>query len=301
MDRVKKYFNNPAMLVLFFGRRGFFNWLDDKEYLQILFKAHFGYFPDFENPKTYNEKLQWLKLYSKNTEYAKLVDKFEVRKTVKNLIGEQHLIPLLWEGRKFEDIPFASLPEQFVIKCTHDSGSVVVCKNKNELDYKKTKKFITQHLKSNLFWAGREWVYKDIPPRIIIEKYMGSETSYPEDYKFYVFNGKIDCVMVCKDRDRGYPKFYFYDVNWNRLNYLNDEPEDEVNRPNNFDDMLEIVNKLNVVDYPEIRIDLYDVNGRIYFGEYTFFNQSGFDLDIRRSTDEYWGDLIDLSSLEGQK
>lgn len=295
---LKKYIKNPGMIFFFLGKHECLNWISDKAYIRLLFKVHFGYNLNLENPKTYNEKLQWLKLHNRNPQYAKYADKYEVRESVKSLIGEEYLIPLLWEGEKFEDIPFDTLPNKFVIKCTHDSGSVAICRNKKEFDIQKTGEFINRHLKTNLFWAGREWVYKDLKPRIIIEKYMGTDESYPEDYKFYVFGGKIDCVMVCKDRDKGYPKFYFYDQNWNRLHYLKDEPLDEVRKPENFDGMIEIVKKLNVLDYPAIRIDLYDVNGQIYFGEYTFFNQGGFDLDISRATDEHWGELMHLQKNE---
>lgn len=267
---LKKYIKNPGMILFFLGKHECLNWVSDKTYIKLLFKVHFGYDLDIENLKTYNEKLQWLKLHNRNKEYAKYADKYEVRECVKNLIGEEHLIPLLWAGERFEDIPFASLPDKFVVKCTHDSGSIAICQNKEEFNIQETSKFINRHLKSNLFWAGREWVYKELKPRIIIEQYMGTDESYPEDYKFYVFGGKIDCVMVCKDRDKGYPRFYFYDENWNRLRYLKDEPSDDVEKPNNFDEMIEIVKKLNVLDYPAIRIDLYDVNSQIYFGEYTF-------------------------------
>ena len=298
---LKKYIDNPGMLLFFLGKRECLNWISDETYIKMLFKVHFGYNLNLDAPKTYNEKLQWLKLHEKNSEYEKYADKYEVRQIVQNLLGSEYLIPLLWVGDKFEDIPFSSLPDQFVIKCTHDSGSVVVCKDKSQLDKNKTKKFIEKHLKMNMFWAGREWVYKNLKPRIIIEKYMGSDVSYPEDYKFYVFNGKIDCVMICKDRDKGYPKFYFYDEEWNRLHYLKDEPADDVEKPDNFEQMLNVVKKLNVLKYPAIRIDLYDVNGQIYFGEYTFFNQGGFDLDISRATDEHWGELMDLKSHEEKR
>lgn len=293
---IKKFIDNPAMAVLYLGRRGCFNWMNDKRYISLLFKIHFGYWPDIDNPRTYNEKMQWLKLHHRNHTYASLVDKIEVRSTISQMIGEEYLIPLLWSGEKFNDIDFSILPDEFVIKCTHDSGSAIICNDKETFDIKRARRFINKHLNTNLYWAGREWVYKNIRPRIIIERYIGSDVSYPEDYKFYVFNGIIDCVMICKGREKGYPQFYFYDLQWKRLNYLKSEPADDIPRPDNYDEMIEIVKKLSV-GYPEVRIDLYDVDGKIYFGEYTFFNQSGYDLDITRKTDEYWGSLLDLSKI----
>lgn len=291
---IKKFFDNPAMVVLYLGRRGFFNWINDKTYIRLLFRIHFGYWPDIDNPQTYNEKIQWLKLHNRNPYYSELVDKLEVREIVSRIIGDNHLIPILWVGEKFDDIDFNALPDKFVIKCTHDSGSVIICKSKDVFNVKRAKKFINKHLKINLYWAGREWVYKDVLPKIIIEEYIGTDFSYPEDYKFYVFNGKIDCVMVCKGREKGYPQFYFYDSEWKRLLLQKKEPEDNIVQPDNYGKMMEIVEKLSV-GFPMVRIDLYDVDGKIYFGEYTFFNQSGYDLDITRETDEYWGKLLDLS------
>lgn len=294
---IKKYINNPGLLFLYFGRKGFFNWMSDEKYISILYKIHFGYYPDLSCPKTYNEKTQWMKLFNRKNEYTELVDKYEVRKVIENKLGKEYLIPLLWVGTNFDDIDFQKLPDKFVIKCSHDSGSVKICNDKSVFDIDKARKFINKHLHTNLYWAGREWVYKNAVPRIIIEEFMGNASVYPEDYKFYVFNGKIDCVMVCKGREKGYPKFYFYDLDWNRLNYLKEEPEDEVKKPSTFEKMIEIVNIL-AEGFPMIRIDLYDVGGQVYFGEYTFFNQSGFDLDITPKTDLYWGNMVDITSIK---
>lgn len=300
MNKLVDTIQNPLKLFLYFGRKGFFNCINSKTYLRILFKLHFGYYPDLDNPKTYNEKLQWLKLNYYNSRYCSLADKFLVRNHVKELIGEKYLIPLLWSGDNFKDIDFNVLPDRFVMKCAHDSGSVIVCNDRSKLDIKKAQKFIEKHQKINLYWAGREWPYKDLKPRIIIEENIGTEIAYPEDYKFYVFNGKIDCVMVCKGREAGYPNFYFYDTEWNRLSYLKDEPYGDAPCPANFAEMLNLV-KILSNGIPAVRIDLYNVNEHIYFGEYTFFNQSGFDLDITRATDEHWGDLFELSAFSGEE
>lgn len=298
-QNIKKFMNNPGMLTFFLGRKGFLKWMDDKRYIGLQFKVHLGYRLDWNHPTTYNEKLQWMKLYYRKPEFTRLVDKIEVKKIVSETIGAEYLIPTLWTGENFDDIDFSVLPKQFVIKCTHDSGSTVICKDKATFNVDEAKKFVEKHLKTNLYWAGREWAYKDVPPRIIIEKYIGTDREYPEDYKFYVFNGRIDCVMVCRGREKGYPQFYFYDKDWNRLQYLKEEPIDDAAMPQNYKEMLEIVARL-AKDFPAVRIDLYNVGGQIYFGEYTFYSQNGFDVDLTRETDEYWGSLIDLSELKGE-
>jgi len=293
VDLIKKFIYNPRMLALFLGRRQWLNWMPDKAYLKILFKAHFGYEMDFEHPRTYNEKLQWLKLYDHNPLYSTLVDKYEVREYVKNLIGEKYLVPMLWVGEDFSTLDCNSLPNKFVVKCTHDSQSVRICKDKNTFDFAECEQFINSHLKNNLFWAFREWAYKAVKPRIIIEEYLGDIKKLPEDYKFYTFDGVIDSVMVCKERDKGHPKFYFYNVDWVRQHYLIDEPSEEVEMPPNFMEMVDIVNKLSK-GLPAVRVDLYNVDGKIYFGELTLYNQGGFDIDITRETDEKWGKQFKL-------
>lgn len=292
---IKRYIKNPALLVPALGRRGWFNWMSDEAYLKLVYKINFGVYPDLENPKMYNEKLQWLKLHDRKPEYTQLADKYLVREHVAESIGEEHLIPLLWAGESFDEIDFETLPQRFVIKCSHDSGSVVVCRDKASFDVKKARKKINKHLKTNLYWAFREWVYKDIQPKIIIEEYIGEENELPDDYKFMVFDGEIDSVFVCRDRKQGHAKYYYYDLNWNRLDYQSVEPEaeQEPQKPENFDKMVEIVKQLSKGFY-HIRVDLYNVHGEIYFGELTFYNDAGFDVDINEKTNALWGRKIKL-------
>lgn len=277
------------------GKIGLLKWMSDKTYLEILYYLHFGTKLDFNKLTTYNEKLQLLKINDKYSNYSNIVDKYEVRKYISEKIGEEYLIPLLWHGNKFSDVPFDTLPNKFVIKCTHDSGGVVVCNDKENFQYLSAKKLINRSLKRNLYWAAREKVYKNVEPRIIVEKNISINHEYPKDYKFYVFNGEIDCVMVCMGRETGKTLFSYYDLNWNKLHYLKKELEtsDEVEKPLNFEKMVEIVRILSK-DFLTARIDLYNVDGKIYFGEITFFNQGGFDLDISKETDVYWGNKIKI-------
>lgn len=263
-----------------------------KLYLSHKYKKIFGKSINWEKPETYNEKLQWLKLYDRNPQYCNLVDKYEVKNIVASIIGWEYIIPTIGVWNSINDVDFSKLPEQFVIKCTHDSGSYVVCNNKSEFNLKDCAAKINKCLKHNFYWDSREWPYKNVRPRVIVEKYIGY---YPQDYKFFVFNGVIDSIMVCEGRDKGYPNFYFYDTKWNRLRYQHEnlEPCNQIEKPDNLSVMIELVKKLSY-GFKHIRVDLYNVDGKVYFGEYTLYNQSGFDTDISYETDLRWGHLLKL-------
>ena len=171
------------------------------------------------------------------------------------------------------------------MKCTHDSGSTIVCKNKKEFDIEFAKAKINKCLTQNFYYrVGREWPYKDVKPRILIEEFIADA---PIDYKFYMFNGKMDSVMACTDREKGHAKFRFYDKDWKRLFYMYPElePNGDVSCPDNYRQMINIAEKLSN-GFPHIRVDLYNIEGQIYFGELTFYNQSGFDTDITYETDK---------------
>lgn len=259
---------------------------------------------DFKNPKTFNEKLQWLKLYDHNPQYTQLVDKFEVREYIKKKIGEKYLIPIYGVWEKFEDIDFNSLPNQFVLKCTHDSGSVVICRDKATLNIKNIKLKINKALKKNFYYSSREWPYKNIKPRIISEKFVTDSELSKEltDYKFYCFNGYVDCVMICYDRAIGDTKFYFFDRDW-KLKRINKRgisaPRDfSIPKPNCIDEMFYIAEKLSY-DIPFVRVDLYQSNDQVYFGEMTFYPSSGFDKNYLPETDLYFGDLIKFDQVKG--
>lgn len=263
-----------------------------KMYLSHKYKKIFNRKLNWKNPKTYNEKLQWLKLNDKNTLYTELVDKYKVKSIVGNIVGWKYVIPTIGIYDNAYDINFARLPKQFVIKCTHDSGSYIVCSNKKDLDVNLCIKKINTCLKHNYYWNGREWPYKNVKPRVIIEQFIGY---YPRDYKFFVFNGIIDSIMVCVDRDKGHPSFYFYDTKWNRVYYQhqNLEQEKQIEKPKNFDLMIQLVNKL-AKGFRHVRVDFYNLDGKVFFGEFTLYNQSGFDTEITYETDLKWGHLLNL-------
>lgn len=272
--------------------------MPDPLYLRIVFRKRMGQKLDLKHPKTFNQKLQWLKLHDHNPLYVKLVDKYEVKNIVRDQIGEKYIIPTIGVWNTFDDIDFKGLPNQFVLKCTHDSGSVVICKDKATFDIEKARIKLKNGQKNNFYYMGREWPYKKITPRIIAEKYIvDSETGRLDDYKFFCFNGKVDNVMVVRGRDTGSPKFYHFDCNWNlcRFNRLTRSLPDNYRerKPPFIDDMIHIAEILSK-DMLHVRIDLYEADGQIYFGEYTLYNQSGWETGFDEYSDGYLGSLIKL-------
>lgn len=276
---------------------GLTNFLPDKIYLKIRFYLEMGKKLDLKNPQTFNEKLQWLKLYDRNPEYTKMVDKYEVRKYIAEKIGEEYLIPLLGVWDSFDEIDFDKLPDQFVLKCNHDSGGLVICRDKSKLDIEAARKKINKSLKRDFFKITREWPYKDVKPRIIAEKYMSDSDGKFIDYKFFCFNSFVHNVMVCVDRELGDTKFYFFDKNWDllRLNKRGkNAPENfSLPKPENMEKMFEIASILSKGTVFS-RIDLYNTDGKIYFGEITFFPSSGFDANLLEETDHLFGDLTKI-------
>lgn len=294
-DRNKRFLTLAKM-------HGFYPSMSDEEYLKNLFIAIMGYNINMENPKSFNEKLQWLKLNDRNPMYFNLVDKCEVKKYVAELIGDEHVIPTYGVWDKFEDIPFDDLPNQFVLKCTHDSGSLVVVKDKIHFDKKEAKKRIEKHKKNNYYLWGREWPYKNVKPRIIAEKYMeDSATSELRDYKFFCFNGTAKCFKVDFDRFTDHHANYFTPDG--KLMMLGEaayppDPNKEIKLPESIPLMKELAEKLSK-DIPFLRCDFYDVNGQVYFGELTFYPASGFGKFIYEGNDELLGSWLKLPETVG--
>lgn len=275
--------------------------IPDSLFLRYQYKKVTGKRLCLRNPKTFNEKLQWLKLYDRKELYHTLVDKYAVKDYVSKIIGNEYLIPTLGIWYDFDAIDFKTLPNKFVLKATHDSGGVVICNNKEVLDLEKTKRAINNSLSNSFYWSSREWPYKGVKPRIIAEKYItpdGKENL--DDYKMLCFNGKFDNVMVCEGRHtkRGV-RFYHFDREWNFLPYVHYDDLEPVDfnklKPQNYEKMIEIAEKL-CKGFPEVRIDLYNVNGKIYFGEITLYQASGYDMDFTDEAQIILGDKIILPS-----
>ena len=275
--------------------------IPDRIYLQIVYFKHFRRFINFNNPKTFNEKIQWLKLNYRNEEYTKLVDKYRVKQYITKLIGEEYVIPTLGVWNNVDDIDFKSLPEKFVLKCNNDSGGIVICKNKKDFDEAKAKSFLKERLKNNGYWYGREWPYKNVKPCIIAEKYMEDSISKDiKDYKFFCFNGSMEFFDIDIDRFIEHRANY-YDRNGNFLpfgkTYCPPDYTKKIEMPKNLDKMIELAETISHNTVLS-RIDFYEIDGQVYFGEITFYPGSGFSP----FTDEKWDykleDMIDLPNIK---
>lgn len=296
-NRIKKILKNPRLLFLTLGHREFFNWMNDEIYLKIAFWCTMGKKLDLNNPKTFSEKIQWLKLYDRKPIYTDLVDKYEAKRIVGEIIGEKYIIPTLGVWDRFDDIDFELLPNQFVLKCTHDSGGLVICKDKSKFDVSKAKSIIENCLKHSFYWGQREWPYKNVKPRIIAEKYMeDSITEDLRDYKFFAFDGEVKALFIATERQtEGETKFDFFDSDFNHLNFTNGHPNAEKMplKPQNFDLMKTLAAELSR-GIPHVRVDFYEVNGKVYFGEMTFSHWSGMMPFDPEEWDYKFGNWIKL-------
>lgn len=272
--------------------------LPDKTYIKLEYYRHMGKRLNLKNPQTFNEKLQWLKLYDRNPEYTKMVDKYEAKKYIADIIGEEYVIKTLGVWNKFEDIDFDTLPNQFVLKTTHDSGGVVICKDKSQFDIEKAYEKLNRSLKRDYYKVHREWPYKNVVPRIIAEQYMeNSETTDLRDYKFFAFSGETKAMFIATERanETEETKFDFFDDNFNHLDFTNGHPKADKlpKKPAGFEEMKILANKLSK-DIPHIRVDFYEANGKIYIGELTFFHWGGLVPFEPYEWDEKFGSWIKL-------
>ena len=271
-------------------------------YLRVYYRIMTGKKLNLEHPVSFQEKTQWLKLHNTDPLFTQLVDKYAVRQFVADRIGEEHLIPLLGVYNRFEDIDFDALPTRFVLKSTHDSGSVVVCKDKSKLNKQEARKKLNKSLKRNYFWEGREYPYKNVPPKIVVEQYMeDAETGELTDYKFFCFNGKPEYIFVASERfsGDGVPKFTYFDMDFNVLPIRSKghNNSDILKKPSCFDEMIKVLNQL-CIDTPFVRIDLYSINNKVYFGEYTFFHDGGV---VPMEPDEWNNRMGEMIKLPEEK
>jgi hypothetical protein len=270
--------------------------LPDKLYLSIKYRTHFGYWMDWQNPKTFCEKLQWLKIYDKHPEYTQMVDKVAAKDYVAGIIGDEYIIPTLGVYNSADEIDFEKLPNQFVLKCTHDSGGVIVCKDKSKLNTTAVKKKLANGLKRTYVIQTREYPYKDVPRRIIAEQYMEDESGHElKDYKFFCFHGEPRIIQLDFDRFTQHKK-NLYTLEWELLpfsfNYPS-HPECVFPKPDGLEKMIALARILSK-GIPFVRVDLYNINGKIYFGELTFFPASGVGRFTPHEWDYKLGELIHL-------
>lgn len=292
-----KYIRDRDYRFLINANLGKLNHLTGEEFLKRKFRICTGRELNLESPATYMEKLQWLKLYDQRPEYTRMVDKYAVKEYISEKIGSEYVIPLLGVWNRAEDIDFSSLPEKFVLKTTHDSGGIVVCKDKSLLDIPAARKRLQHFLKRDYYNRNREWPYKHVPHRIIAEAYMeDSKQQELRDYKFFTFGGIPKVLYVAQGRGRGEPTVAdFFDMEFNHLPFTIDHDMAAVppEKPVNFELMKELAAKLSE-GTPQLRVDFYEVDGRVYFGEMTFFHCSGMETFHPEEWDRIFGDWVTL-------
>ena len=300
MQKLSYYLRDPKRIIagLVFRLHFLFS---DKVYLSILFWAKMGYRLDLKNPRTFSEKLQWLKLYDRNPLHTQLVDKILVKEHVRNVVGDAVVIPTLSIWNTVDEIDISLLPDQFVLKTSNGGGSngVIVCKDKSMFNINDAKKMLAESLHANIYSTHREWPYKNIQPRVFAEKYMVDESGYElKDYKFLCFNGHVKALFIASDRYKGEheTRFDYYDENFNYLELKQSHPNSvspNTIPPKAFNEMKDIAEKLSK-GFRHVRIDLYCIESKVYFGEMTFFHYSGLQPFYPSKWDRVWGDWLEL-------
>lgn len=301
LNKVKKILLCPWIIVNILNTTVVRYILPDKLVISCRFRTEFGRRINLKEPRTFNEKLQWLKLYDRKPHYCKMVDKYDAKEIVANAIGNEYIIPTLGIWEKIEEIDFDSLPESFVLKTTHDSHSVIICKEKKDFNFAQARESLQRSLRYNYFYGGREWPYKSVKPRIIAEEYVPGDETGLTDYKIHCFNGEPQFVLVCRNRYTGAGlQEVFYDLSWKKIPVKRPECCDEIidiEQPESLNEMLDIAENLSS-GIPFLRVDFYQYKGNVYFGEFTFFPASGYKHFVPETYDNYFGSLLDLSRNE---
>ena len=298
MSKIRTFIENPQYFITSPASKGWLNWVPDSLYLKVLYRVIMGRKLNLKNPKEYNEKLQWLKLNDRKPEYSTMVDKYEVRGYIKDLLGDKYLIPCLGIYDSVDDIDIDALPDRFVLKCTHDSGSVEICKDKSSFDIEGARHRLSQAMKRNYYATYREWPYKYVKPRIIAEGYLEGDGGDLKDYKVMCFNGEAKIIEVHENRfvEGKVHTQTFYDREWNIVPLTQvetvtvDRPGE---RPRQLDEILRL-SELIAKDMYHARIDWYIEGDKIYFGEITFFDGSGFESFSTPEMERMLGDMINL-------
>lgn len=300
LNKIKKGIKNPRLILSTMMANGFiiFKILPDRYFSILEYWAYNGEILNLHNPKSFNEKIQWLKLNDRKEYYSKLVDKYLSKQIIGKVIGDEYIIPTIGVWDKVEDIKFEKLPEKFVLKCTHDSGGVIVCKDKGKIIDKNIRKKLKKYFRRKYYYIHREWPYKNIKPRIIAEVLLeNSDNSELKDYKIMCFNGKAKLILVCDDRASSEGvKMDFYDENWTKLQIKRpNHPniKNECTKPVNLEKMIEIAEKLSK-NFKFIRVDFYEVNNKLYFGEITFYPTAGLEKFSPETWDYVLGEWIVL-------
>lgn len=295
---IKNLFTDKLIRFNYIQYLGLFSMVSDYRFLAMKYEIAMQTKLSFENPITFNEKLQWLKLYDRKLKYTVMVDKYKVREYITRVIGEQYLIPLIGVWNSPKDIDFKKLPNQFVIKCNHNSGlGMYICQDKAKMDVSKVKKNLKKGLKQDYYLTGREWPYKGVERKIIAEQYLADESGQLIDYKVHCFNGEPKFILVCKDRFKASGLTEdFFTTNWQHMSVKRPKisnSEEPIKRPVELEEMLEVSKKLSK-DIPFLRVDFYIVNHQVYFSELTFFPASGFQRFEPDEWDYIFGEYLKL-------
>lgn len=294
---LRHYLNTRGGWFFFLSSRGLLRWMDDERYIRRVYRYVLGKELNLENPRTFNEKIQWLKLYARDPSYTRLVDKYAVRDFVSERLGEGWCVPLVggpWEH--FDEIDFDALPEQFVLKCTHDSGGLVICRDKQRLDREAAKKKLERCLKRNYYWANREWPYKNVPPRILAEQYLqDGDNPNLNVYKILNFDGVPTIIQTIQNDKTSEESIDYFDVEWKLLPMKQNFPNSAhpLPRPQTLPQMLEAAEKLSA-GFPLLRTDFYECNGRPWFSEITLYSDTGLGVFEPEDWDARLGELIPL-------
>lgn len=299
IDKIKRWMRRPQDLFLGIVMSTCRLW-PDALYLKCLVRFKAGYWPNLRNPNTYDEKLQWLKMYDHKPEYTKMVDKITAKEYVAGIIGDEYIIPTLKVYRNIDDIDLDELPDRFVLKTNNGSANngVVICKDKSTFDLNRAKNKLMGSLTHNKYWLSREWPYKNIEPKIFAEQYMEAPGGDLQDFKFFCFDGIVRALFVGSERSTGDVKFDYFDTDFNHLDIVQEHPMSghSIEKPDNFELMKDIASKLSK-GIPHVRVDLYNIKGNIYFGELTFYHHGGIVKFTPKEWDYTFGSWISLPSL----
>lgn len=297
IPKLKKYMTDPVYRWEAGYKRGLYDGMPDDKYLRKGYRAHMGKKLNLENPETFNEKLQWLKLHDRRDEYTVMVDKYAAKEYVGGIIGEEHIIPLLGVWDSFDDIDFDSLPERFVLKCNHDCASFIICKDKSSLDIESARKKLTESLGRSFYLYGREWPYKNVKPRIIAEEYIEGPGGELPDYKVLCFGGVPKIIEYHTGRSRGMHSMLFFDTEWNLTEITNEDKIPSAaeipGKPAQLEEMLKLSAKLSK-GIPHVRVDWFCTEDKLYFGELTFYDGCGWTAFDREEHDLMLGSWIEL-------
>lgn len=307
IKKIYRFITDSKVRFSYKNELGIYKNMPDKQFLEMAYKINMGQELNLDKPYTFNEKLQWLKLYNRRPIYTMMVDKYKVREYIKERLGEEYLIPLIGAWDDPDEIDFDALPDQFVLKCNHNSGlGMYICKDKSKLNVEKVRSKLRKGLKQDYYLLFREWPYKNVQRKIICEKYMTDDTSKDlkeedkelADYKFFCFNGVPKFMYISHDNSVN-ATTDFFDMNFKRLNIRMKDPNSDIipSKPVEFDELKSIAEKLSF-GIPFVRVDMYVINGQIYFGELTFFHNAGFTKIYPEEWEKTLGDWIDISLIK---